>query len=328
MIRSLAGEQVTRVVKAAGAAPSIHNTQPWRFTVRGPELWLAATPERALPVADPAARALYISCGAALFNAELALRMLACDPAVRLLPHPEYPLDVLAVIRASAGRPPEVAERERYEAIWLRHTDRGPFSDRQIPPGVFARLQDDAQREGAHLRQLDGQQTSVVLAMARQAGRELAAHAEHQEELRQWLGTGSSDGIPPWALPRQPARIPSPVRDADLLGAAPAGERPSAHYERRPQLAVLTTTQDEPEDWLMAGKALQRLLLTATRCGLSASFLYHLIEQDDMRGDANRWPWPGRPQMVVRLGYGSSTRPAPRRDASQLMRAGPDRRAG
>lgn len=322
MIRSLTDEQLRRVVKAAGAAPSVHNTQPWQFTVHGPELRLAATPERSLPVSDPAARALYISCGAALLNAEIALRMMAQDPLARLLPHPEYPIDVLAVIRTSPGLPPTIAERERYASIWRRSTDRGPYSGRQIPEAVLARLRSEARREGACLRTLDRRQAFVVLELAAQAGRELVADAQHQAELRKWIGTDGQDGIPAWALPRQPDQQPSPVRDADLLDAAPGdGHRPS-RYEQYPQLAVLATAQDDPEDWLIAGKALQRVLLAATTFGLSASFLYQVIERDDMRDeDAPRWPWPEHRQMIIRLGYGSGARPVPRRQVSELMQA-------
>jgi hypothetical protein len=69
--------QVTdELLRAATAAPSMHNTQPWRFRVRHHsstiELW--ADPARMLPVADPHGRAVHIACGAALFN----LRVAAC----------------------------------------------------------------------------------------------------------------------------------------------------------------------------------------------------------------------------------------------------------
>src|SRR5215469_12318273 len=94
------------VVLAAGSAPSVHNTQPWQFSVDGDHLLLSADPDRALPVADPTARALYISCGAALFSARVALRALGYEPQVRQLPHPEYRFTVLAVIDAADGRPP------------------------------------------------------------------------------------------------------------------------------------------------------------------------------------------------------------------------------
>jgi hypothetical protein len=56
------------------------------------------------------------------------------------------------------------------------------------------------------------------------------------------------------------------------------------------------------------------VLLVATLNGLSASFLYQVIERDDMlAGDERAWPWPGHPQMIIRLGYGRPAAPTPRR---------------
>lgn len=314
------GDLTARVVEAASAAPSIHNSQPWHFEAAGDELRLHGVSDRALSVCDPDARALYISCGTALFNARLAARAAGIDCDVSCLPHPEYPFGVLAVMRARESHDPSPGELRLYESIWKRHTDRRPFSTRHIPRLLVAAMRKSAGGEGACLRPLGRRDAAIVLDLAAQAGRELAADREHQNELRRWLRDGAEDGIPAWALPVAPQHIPSPVRDADLLAAA--GHISGAHgaYERHPQLAVLTTGQDEPEDWLRAGEALQHVLLVATLNGVSASFLYQLIERDDMReGRERSWPWPEHPQMIIRLGYGAGTIPTPRRSSADAL---------
>lgn len=43
---------VRRLLAAAGQAPSVHNTQPWRFAVSGEEISLRAEPDRRLRVSD------------------------------------------------------------------------------------------------------------------------------------------------------------------------------------------------------------------------------------------------------------------------------------
>jgi nitroreductase len=322
MFGSLSADQIEQVIAAATAAPSLHNSQPWRFSVAGEELRISAAPDRALWVADPSARALYMSCGAAVFNARVAIRALGRVPQVCLLPHPAYAFDVLAVIRAVPGAPATAAERALRDSIWRRHTNRGPYSEKEIPAWVRGQLVAAAAAEHASLRQLNRADAAVVLALADEAGRELAADAEHETELRRWIGTDRSDGIPVEALPSQPACTPSPVRHGDFLAARPDRRRTVAAYERFPQLAVLTTETDEPADWLTAGQALEHVLLTATRHGVSASFLYQVIERDDMREDedaAPRWPWPEHRQMILRLGYGAPAVPAPRRDLDAVM---------
>jgi hypothetical protein len=120
----------------------------------------------------------------------------------------------------------------------------------------------------------------------------------------------------------RPDHDPAPVRD--LGRAAPATPRPTERYELRPQLAVLATARDDPADWLRAGQALQRVLLTATVSGLAASFLYQPIELHDMRQSTGWWPWPECPQIILRLGYGPTNAGSPKRRVDDIL----DRSAG
>jgi nitroreductase len=311
-----------RIVESAAAAPSIHNTQPWHFEVTGDDvLTLQADPDRALWAGDPHARGLYLSCGAALFNIRTAIRAIGFNPRVWPLPHPSFSPLVLAVVQAEAGRPPTSAERDMYNAIWRRHTNRAPFTGERLADSVRAVLEQAADAEFASLRMLPDRDCATVLDLAEVAASELARDIDHQAELRDWIATGSDqDGIPAASLPPRPVRRPAPVRSADFEAAAPQAWRPEGDYEARPQLAVLTTTRDEPADWLRAGQALQRVLLTATMHGVSASMLYQIIELHDVCGDAGpSWPWPEIPQMVLRLGYGPEPAATPRRSVDDVI---------
>src|SRR5690242_4974829 len=86
-----AGEIANQVVAAAVWAPSVHNTQPWRFSAHGEQISLLADGSRRLMVADPRGREMMISCGAALFTARLALRALGYIPEFLLFPDPGDP---------------------------------------------------------------------------------------------------------------------------------------------------------------------------------------------------------------------------------------------
>ncbi len=322
MLKLLAKDGVLRrIIESGGAAPSIHNTQPWRFTVVSDDLLeVQADPDRALWVSDPRARALYLSCGAALFNIRTAIRMTGFNPLVWPLPHPEFSPMVLAAVQAEPGRPPTFAERELYEAIWQRHTNRGPYSSEPLTESMHIALEQAASFEFATLRMLPSSQAATVLDLAAKASAELAGDVEHQIELQRWIGTASTqDGIPAGALPPAPNHEPAPIR-GDLASAVPAVARPAGEYEEFPQLAVLTTARDEPADWLRAGQALQRILLTATVHGISTSFLYQSVELRDMHPEtAPAWPWPETPQIVIRLGYGQHAVASPRRPLDDVL---------
>jgi len=64
---------VRTVLALAARAPSVHNTQPWRWRVDAESLHLYADASRQLPNTDPDGRDLILSCGAALHHCVVAL---------------------------------------------------------------------------------------------------------------------------------------------------------------------------------------------------------------------------------------------------------------
>ena len=321
MYRPLTEDGVVRMlIGAAGAAPSIHNTQPWRFRVTGDLIELHGDPDRMLWVADPQGRALHLSCGAALFNLRLAIRMLGAKPLVWPLPDPQHEPTLLASVQLQLSRPATSAEREMFEVIGQRHSSRAPFSSCPVPGAVLAGLEREAGSEFAVLRMLNDRDAALLLELAAAADKALETDFDHRVELSRWVGTEGDDGVPADALAHRPDTEPAPVRDFGY--AAPAIERPAGHYEPKPRLAVLSTARDEPGDWLRAGQALQRVLLAATCNGLATSLLYQPIERHDKEHQGHGWwPWPECPQVIIRFGYGPPGTSTPRRSVEDILNA-------
>jgi hypothetical protein len=137
-----------KLISAAVAAPSIHNTQPWRYRIDPDEttLEVCSVPERSLRYADPRGRALHVPVGAAVFNLRLAVRHAGWEPRVELLPQPGPRPDLLAVVRLWRGRPASPTETRLYDAVWRRHSSRrlgygpeGPATPRRPVPEVLQR---------------------------------------------------------------------------------------------------------------------------------------------------------------------------------------------
>jgi len=320
MYRPLADDGIVRrLLGAVAAAPSIHNTQPWRLRVAGPDVVeLHGDPDRMLWVADPRGRAMHLSCGAALLNLRLAIRAAGGKPLVWPLPDPGCEPTLLASVQLAKGRPADWAELELFESIWQRHTSRVPFSGRRVPPAVQSALEEAASTEFTLLRPLPAADAAEVTRLAAAAGMELAENFDHRVEMCRWIGTDGDDGVPAAALGSQPDRDPAPVRDFGY--ASPMTPRPSGSYEPVPHLAVLATARDEPADWLRAGQALQRILLTATVNGIVTSFLYQPVELHDMRPPEDGWwPWPECPQIIIRFGYGPPGPETPRRRVEDIL---------
>ncbi|MFI7705610.1 Acg family FMN-binding oxidoreductase [Nonomuraea sp. NPDC049480] len=305
---------VRRLLVAAGQAPSVHNTQPWRFhVVRREFIELLADPDRRLRVCDPRGRSQTVSCGAALFNLRVAVRAAGQRPQVWLLPNPDAEPDLLAALRMTQGAPASAEQRELYDLIPIRRTNRQPFTDKPIPSSALAEMRIAASREGAGLVFLDRHSVTETLEYAAMAEDELAHDHDYRAEAAAWTMPGARfDGVPDYVLGPRPAREPGPVRDFGR-------NQVTARFEERPRLAVLTTPGDRPLDWLRAGQALQRVLLIATRHGLSASFLNQPLDLRDMRHRQDPHHRRGHAQMIIRLGYGPYVARSPRRPATELQ---------
>lgn len=307
---------VRRLVTATIAAPSVHNTQPWRFRLHDASVMeLHADPARRLTVLDPQGRALYISCGAALFNLRLAIRMTGHRPLVQAFPDTVDDPNLLAAVAVEEAPMPSSTHAELYATIPHRRTSRRPFTKRIVSQAVRDELVEAARAEGAALGLAGPQTTAYLLSLVSAADRALAADDRYLTELARWTcGRGRGDGVPWYAYGPRPTGRGLPMRDFGL--ASPVSGRDIDDFAVRPQLGVLLTQRDEPADWLRAGQALQRVLLTATRRGLSTSLL---SQPWDMRTDTGAARSPGHIQAIIRFGYGPPVPGTPRRPFPEVL---------
>ena len=314
--------QVGYLLATAARAPSVHNTQPWKFRVSRYAIELSADPRRKLRV-DPLGREMLISCGAALFGLRLAVRSLGYLPTVTLFPDAAR-LRLLARLAMGAPAPMTGRERQMLEALPHRHTHRGPFAPGPLPPGLLAGLQHDALAEGAILavldQPLDYQQLADILAAAgpRQDLDPLA-----RADMRQWSRDAASparDGVPAQAFPASTGRHPGqlPQRDFDMgrgLGLLAADGPPAAAAT-----AALLTPGDSRVNWLRAGQALHRLLAHAASRWVFASLHTQPLEAAAIRDlIQDRLALPGVPQMLLQLGPAHTTQATARRPPAELI---------
>jgi hypothetical protein len=297
------------MVAAAVWAPSVHNTQPWRFTADGQQISLRADAARQLTVADPDGREMMISCGAALFTARLALRSLGYIPQTSVLPDPGQPL---LVARVSRGRRVACTEFEQalFGQVRQRRTHRGGFDLVPLPPGLLATLREGAARYGAMLRIVadDGRRAILAAAVA-EAERAERLDSERARELARWApapGSAATDGVPPTSYPAQAEHTDPDFSGRDFAHGRGWGLPPlsTAPWPRSAGVAgLLTTADDRPVDWINAGQALQRVLLTASTVGVAAALHTQPLELDWLRESIRiRLSDGAYPQMVLRFG--------------------------
>jgi nitroreductase len=322
------GDLARRVVELAARAPSVHNTQPWRFVAAGDRLDLYADRDRQLTALDPTGRQLVLSCGAALGFARIAVRALGLGCRVELLPD-DRDLDHLARLTVGPPRPAPPDDVALARAIGRRRTVRDRFGTCRLLAAARDRMDRDSGADGAWLRWVDSVDDRVALAvLSDRAGRIERADPAVRAELARWRhdGRSASDGIPATVLPQLPAALRAtdvPLREFEPAGGAPNDADPQ-HLPlpaERPDLVLLGTRYDGPVSWLQAGAATARLLLRATTLGVAASPLTQVLDlpwtRQRLRTELRL---EGHPQMVLRLGYARLDGPqTPRRPVAEIL---------
>jgi hypothetical protein len=324
-----------QVVTAATRAPSIHNTQPWRFVAGADRLEVFLDADRALPVLDPSRRQQIISCGIAVEFAVVALAARGALTAVTLVPDPGNPdhLATITLVGAGGGSEEDAALAA---AIERRHTVRAPFLPRQVPAELLDRIQVEAARFRTWVKQIDRSEEEVATVFLISRAEEIeSGDPAYRAELDRWMRTDPSavDGVPVEAVPAgDPHERPSNwlIRDfvvgsrehSDFL---PAGDPDAPPPEvERPAVFLLGTDEDDRDDWLQVGRALARVLLMVTVEGLAASPLTQALDWPVTRSQMQgRLQLVGHPQMLLRLGYAPDTSGAVvsgRRPVAEVLR--------
>jgi len=212
MIRDKVEQRTVRsAIELAGHAPSIHNSQPWHWTVGRSVVHLTADRQRWLPATDADGRDLALSCGAALHHLRVALAAAGVHASVHRMPDPGG-RDRLATLELSPGVATDV-DLELAAAIVRRRTDRRPFGDWSVSGESRQRLETAATEQGAILRVVgDGRPRSALLEAIRDA-------AARQRDLPGYLER-TPDG-----QRRRPGREPPAPRRCRCPGGAQLRER-------------------------------------------------------------------------------------------------------
>jgi nitroreductase len=311
------GRMTRDCLEAAVRAPSVHNSQPWRFRVHPGGIDMHADRSRQLAVIDPGGRESLISVGAAILNLRVALLGHGRTPILRIFPDPRRP-DLVARVTVGSVTVPDPTVRALLSAIPRRHTNRHPFTAASVPGPVIDELAAAAAAEGATLAVADPIGRDAVLGLAATAEEWQRAEAGYRDELTAWTAPpyGRRDGVPAQAFGPHDRYESVPLRDFGLT--QPLLHRRDATFEAHPSVVVLRTAADGPRDWVRAGQAMERVLLTATVRGVATTPMTQALEVPEIRRlltDPDRHRYP---QLILRIGYGRPAAASPRRSVAEV----------
>jgi nitroreductase len=299
-------------VRMATLAPSIHNSQPWRFRIRGNGIDVFADWRRRLDLIDPNGRQLIISVGAAILNLRLAIYQCGQTPVVRLPPGPDRS-EPVAIVDLVGSAPRDSSLDELAMSMPRRHTNRQPFVPDPIPHAVVDDLVAAARLEGATLCAVPDAAKAKIVGLIHAANARLRSEGVYRAELAEWT------------RPRPTRRAPVAWRAAETLPLRDFGimmphlRGPVDPERTYPAIFVLTTDGDASLDWVGAGQAMERVWLTAVARGLAIAPMSQPLEIPTLRqlvtdSDAGR-----QAQVVLLIGYAPPTTPTPRRGLDELL---------
>lgn len=314
---------VEMLVELACRAPSVHNSQPWKWVYSDGYLNLYTDRTRLLDSIDPLGRQMVISCGAALDHLSTAAATFRWSTEVGELTYPGSP-DHLARIRFVHGAHPQSHEFDLLTAINRRRSDRRPFGPVADGSVLTPDMQRAADSHGVTLTVLSPDARETLATASRLSAGIRKYDATYQAEIRWWAGhVVASGGIPSSALADR-----SESSNVQLGRQFPEPRGVGLHERSvdtidESSVVLLSTVGDHRVDWLKAGRALSPLLLESAARGLATCPLTHLTEQSGSRALVESLaPDSGVPQVLVRIGTpptGDTPKQTPRRPISNVL---------
>jgi hypothetical protein len=306
----------------AGRAPSVHNSQPWRWQLGDHSVHLYIDPRRWLPATDPHGRDLLLSCGAALHHLRVALAAFDVDAEVHRMPNPAEP-DHLAAVELRPGASTET-DLALATAIENRRSDRRLFARRPVPAAYLRALSTQAGAQGALLVQTDDPIDRLRLITAIDTAAAVQdATSGYAVEIATWSGQhAATDGVPSANVPKpRVERMALPMRDF----ADGELDQPDSAASDGAVILALGTAADDRLSQLRAGEAASAVLLRATELGLASSVLSQPLEIPFTRRFVRDRVLGGvlSPQLLFRVGWppaGAASIPAtPRRPVTEVI---------
>ena len=319
-------EVIKSAVHLACRAPSLHNSQPWRWVLEGDSLQLFVNPDRVVRRTDRAGREALISCGVVLDHLRVAMAAAGWTANVDRFPNP-INLHHLASVDFSPMEFVTDGHRRRANAILVRRTDRLPFAAPPDWESFEPRLRRMVDADAVRL-DVVADDLRPKLAQASQLTEALRLYdSSYHAELQWWTAAFEvTDGIPHSSL------VSAAESDrVDVGRTFPV----THHRERRAEvdqdhskILVLSTYDDTEDSVLRCGEMLSAVLLDATMAGLATCALTHITEVAASRGIvAALITQETIPQVLIRVGLAPAMDdvppPTPRRPLRDVLEVRP-----
>lgn len=298
-------DQIRFLVGYANLAPSVHNTQPWQFSVRGNQLTIAPDLSYPLPIADPYGHGLYIALGACAENFRIAAEAYGFTVTSQILDS--------SVLLALSAEPSQQPDESNLQALKDRHSNKVVYDKASISEETIHSLQ-NITTDGAQLRLLTSEQDMQFIAdMHMQAAKKVVKEQNFVKELLQWLRTNTTkagDGMPGFVagnsnlktriglflFNKKPQIFAKAVlKDKELMSSSSA-------------VALFSALENTSASWLKTGMLIEKVWIAATKQKLVCHPLSPAVhDADTLSNMVQQFNLQGTPVFLMRIGYSART---------------------
>ncbi|VFA98048.1 Acg family FMN-binding oxidoreductase [Nocardia cyriacigeorgica] len=296
---------VRSVVARAARAPSLHNSQPWRWRWDGTDAELFLAADRLLPATDAFNRQGMLACGVMLDHATVAWAAAGWEVRVTRFPEPidrSHVASLRPVRRRVALEPDQLLAA----AIDARYTDRMVMAAPEGWPAVEVVLDHLCRRHCTSLLVLDEGRSRELAKISQVATGLRRYDPRYQSELAWWTaGSEGEPGIPVSTLPTAQQRPRVASGRTFPAGTADSG----SDVDDRATVLILSSVDDSPDALVECGAALSAVLLECTVQELSTCTLTHMTELPAARSMLVDLTGETHPQVLIRVGRPLATPP-------------------
>jgi hypothetical protein len=296
-----------KIVRSAVKAPSSHNTQSWSFAKEDEYICIEPDFNRALPVADPDSRELFISLGCAAETAMIASKFYGYNPILNIESlREEYKIKIML------SKADNVNQAELFPYIRSRQTTRNLFKNTSIPGENIEKLRTTVTENGVNIHFFFSQnEIGQFMPFITKANKIQLSNPQFIKELILWMRFSEKEALQKGdGLYSVCAGFPSMGRMLgnlvmkNMVTAKSENKRLIKQLGNTSAIALFTTSDNKVEDWVKTGMAFQRFALVSTQLGLNHSFHNSPCQivqvRDKMMNDLRL---DGFPQLLIRLGY-------------------------
>ncbi len=286
---------IKQIISDAIWAPSGENCQPWKFVVDRNNIRLFNLPERDQSAYSWGQRASYMANGACLENFCISAQHLGYKPEVSLLSNVADE-NLVADINLSAA---DIKESSLYKFIKLRSTNRKPYGVDPLPPEQVKEIMESVNGYDVDVYITQENDKKITLGRVGALNEEVMLSNEYlhrfffshvnwtrEEDERKKVGffIDTLELPGPATLAFRLFRHWKIIRFLNKFGMNKmVGKQNARTNSLSAGFGVIVIKGKTPKDFVIAGRALQRIWLTATKFNLSLQpltgilFLMHKI---------------------------------------------------